>query len=188
MKIIRHEFNRGVSAAILTGLQHADTEVVCSMDCDCSYDPHELSKMLPLLTDNVSMVTASPYHRNGQVRNVPGWRLLLSRGLSAIYQRLLKQELATWTACFRVYRRSQILDLPLKEDGFLGTAELAAQLVLNKRTIVEHPTTLEVRLFGLSKMKTLRAIISHLKLLARIATSRFGFATADAEKGHVGVS
>lgn len=171
--IVRHDVNRGVSAAILTGLAHADTDIVCSMDCDCSYDPHELANMLPLLTDDVSMVTASPYHRDGHVRNVPGWRLVLSRGLSAIYQRLLKQELATWTSCFRVYRRSHILDLPLQEDGFLGTAELSAQLVLNQRPIVEYPATLEVRLFGLSKMKTVKAILSHLRLLARIAVSRF---------------
>ena len=173
VKVVRHEVNRGVSAAILTGLQHAETDIVCSMDCDCSYDPHELFHMLPLMTDGVSLVTASPYHSDGLVRNVPAWRLVLSRGLSWIYQRLLKQQLATWTSCFRVYRRSDILDLPLKEDGFLGTAELAAQLVLNKRSIVEYPATLEVRLFGLSKMKTVKAIFSHLRLLAGIASSRF---------------
>lgn len=168
VKIVRHESNRGVSAAILTGLREADTDIVASMDCDCSYDPHELNNMLPLLTDGVSMVTASPYHADGLVRNVPGWRLFLSRGLSAIYQRLLRQPLATWTSCFRIYRRCDVLRLTLHEDGFLGTAELAAQLVLNQRRIVEHPTTLEVRLFGLSKMKTLRAVLSHLKLLTRI--------------------
>lgn len=173
INVVRHEVNRGVSAAILTGLEASETEIVCSMDCDCSYDPHELVNMLPLLTKDVSMVTASPYHRDGLVKNVPGWRLLLSRGLSAIYQRLLKQELATWTSCFRVYRRSQILDLPLKEAGFLGTAELSAQLIMNQRPIAEHPATLEVRLFGLSKMKTVKAILSHLRLLARIAMSRF---------------
>lgn len=173
ISIVRHDVNRGVSAAILTGLQHAETEVVCSMDCDCSYDPHELCRMLPLLADDVSMVTASPYHKDGLVRNVPAWRLVLSRGLSVMYQKLLKQELATWTACFRVYRRDHVLELPLKEDGFLGTAELAAQLILKKRKVVEHPTTLEVRLFGLSKMKTVRAILSHLRLITRIAVSRF---------------
>lgn len=172
VSIVRHETNQGVSAAILTGLRHAETDVVCSMDCDCSYDPHELARMLPLLTDGVSMVTASPYHREGHVRNVPGWRLVLSRGLSALYQSLLKQPLATWTACFRVYRKADIQDLPLTEAGFLGTAELAAQLVLNGRTVVEHPATLEVRLFGLSKMKTFRAILSHLRLLTRIAGQR----------------
>ncbi|MEQ9410283.1 MAG: DegT/DnrJ/EryC1/StrS family aminotransferase [Fuerstiella sp.] len=175
IRIVRHEVNRGVSAAIRTGIEHAETEVVASMDCDCSYDPHELAGMLPLLTDDVSMVTASPYHRDGLVRNVPGWRLILSRGLSAMYQRLLTHSLATWTSCFRVYRRSHILDLPLHEDGFLGTAELAAQLVLHQRRVAEYPATLEVRLFGLSKMKTIRAILSHLRLLARIAvTSRGG--------------
>lgn len=172
VSVVQHKVNRGVSAAIRTGLEAAETEIVCSMDCDCSYDPHELANMLPLLTDDVSMVTASPYHRDGLVRNVPGWRLVLSRGLSAIYQRLLKQELATWTSCFRVYRRSHIQDLPLQEDGFLGTAEMSAQLILNKRRIAEHPATLEVRLFGLSKMKTVKAILSHLRLLTRIAASR----------------
>lgn len=182
VRIVRHEQNKGVSAAILTGLQHAETEVVCSMDCDCSYDPHELANMLPLLKDDVSMVTASPYHRDGLVRNVPAWRLVLSRGLSAIYQQLLKQPLATWTSCFRVYRRSHILDLSLQESGFLGTAELCAQLVMHQRTIVEHPTTLEVRLFGLSKMKTIRAILSHLRLLSRIAASRFFGQSPSVEK------
>ena len=168
VQVIRHKENKGVSGAILTGLKHAQTDVVASMDCDCSYDPHELEDMLPMLTADVSMVTASPYHKDGLVRNVPGWRLVLSRGLSWIYQQLLKQDLATWTSCFRVYRRKDILDLPLQENGFLGTAELAAQLIIRKRTIAEHPATLEVRLFGLSKMKTVKAIFSHLKLLWRL--------------------
>lgn len=172
VSVIRHAENQGVSAAILTGIEHAETDVICSMDCDCSYDPHELARMLPLLTDDVSMVTASPYHRDGHVRNVPGWRLVLSQGLSALYRKLLRQPLATWTACFRVYRKNHIEDLPLTESGFLGTAELAAQLVLHGRKIVEHPATLEVRLFGLSKMKTFRAILSHLKLLSRITVLR----------------
>jgi polysaccharide deacetylase family protein (PEP-CTERM system associated) len=170
--IVGHEVNRGVSAAILTGLQAAKTEIVCSIDCDCSYDPHELKRMLPLMKPGVAMVTASPYHRDGNVRNVPGWRLTLSHGLSVMYRVLLRRKLSTWTSCFRVYRKSQILDLPLNETGFLGTAELAAQLCLHDRVIVEHPAVLEVRLFGASKMKTLRTIRSHLRLLARMATQR----------------
>lgn len=170
--IVHHEVNRGVSAAILTGLNAASTDLVCSIDCDCSYDPHELQHMLPLMKSGVAMVTASPYHRSGRVKNVPRWRLTLSHGLSVMYRLLLRKKLATWTSCFRVYRKSQILDLPLKESGFLGTAELAAQLCLHDRTIVEHPAVLEVRLFGASKMKTVRTILSHLRLLTRVAMQR----------------
>ena len=174
IQIVRHEKNKGVSAAILTGINAATTEIVASMDCDCSYDPLELQNMLPLLTKNVAMVTASPYHHLGKVNNVPRWRLMLSHSLSMMYRSLLKQQLSTWTSCFRIYCKRQIIDLPLKEDGFLGTAELAAQLSLHGRRIVEHPATLEVRLFGFSKMKTLRTIFSHLRLLTRFIAENRG--------------
>ncbi len=174
ISIVRHEKNKGVSAAILTGINAASTEIVASIDCDCSYDPVELRNMLPLMQPGVAMVTASPYHPDGKVSNVPRWRLLLSHTLSLMYRRLLKQSLSTWTSCFRIYRKQQIIDLPLEEQGFLGTAELAAQLSLHGRRIVEHPATLEVRLFGFSKMKTIRTIFSHLRLLGKVVAEKRG--------------
>jgi hypothetical protein len=128
--------------------------------------------MLPRLTRDVAMVTASPYHRDGKVNNVPSWRLVLSHTLSCMYRILLGQNLSTWTSCFRVYRKQQIVDLPLVENGFLGTAELAAQLSLHGRKIVEHPATLEVRLFGFSKMKTVRTILAHLRLLSKVVARK----------------
>jgi hypothetical protein len=170
--LLRHERNRGVAAAILTGLRATRTEVVCSIDCDCTYDPHELANMIPLLAQNVDLVTASPYHTQGQVRNVPGWRLLLSRGASWLYRRILRHKLATYTSCFRVYRRDVIANLEVKEGGYLGIAELLGRLDLQGGRIVEHPTTLEVRMLGYSKMKTLRTIFGHLRLLARLAVLR----------------
>src|SRR5262249_34986910 len=86
---IRHTTNQGVAAAMMTGIRAAGADVVCSMDCDCTYDPHELSSMIPLLIDGVDMVTASPYHPLGSVKNVPQWRLTLSQGASALYRLVL---------------------------------------------------------------------------------------------------
>ena len=174
VRLVQHEQNSGVSAAILTGIRHSDTELVCSMDCDCSYDPLEFSRMLPLMTDDVDLVTASPYHPQGRVKNVPGWRLLLSKGLSTIYRIVLPQKLHTWTSCFRVYRKSAIEQLNLHESGFLGTAELVGQLCLNGSRIVEHPATLEVRIFGESKMKTFHTIAGHLRLVRQLVKQRWG--------------
>ncbi len=173
VKIIRHETNKGVAAGIMSGLQAANTEIVCSMDCDCTYDPHELVKMLPLLTENVDLVTASPYHKNGGVRNVPEWRLFLSKGASFLYSRVLRSKISTYTSCFRVYRRSSVVNLPIEETGFLGVAEMLGRLDLSGGKIVEYPSVLEVRLFGFSKMKTLRTIFGHLKLLSNLLKIRF---------------
>ncbi|HEU4698538.1 MAG TPA: glycosyltransferase, partial [Gemmatimonadales bacterium] len=170
--LVRHERNRGVAAAILTGIRAAHTEVVCSIDCDCTYDPHELERMIPRLAPGVAMVTASPYHPQGHVRNVPEWRLFLSRGLSAIYRHLLHHKLYTYTSCFRVYRRSALLGLRVERSGFLGVAETLGRLDLAGARIVEHPATLEVRMLGRSKMKILRTIVGHLGLVAELARLR----------------
>ncbi len=171
--LLRHERNRGVAAAILTGIRGARTEIVASIDCDCTYDPHGLAAMIPRLMDGVDLVTASPYHPDGRVLNVPAWRLSLSRGASFLYRRVLRQKLHTYTSCFRVYRRSAVAGLDLREDGFLGVAEILARLDLQGSTVVEHPATLEVRLLGQSKMKVLRSIAGHLRLLFRLAALRF---------------
>ena len=177
-KLVRHEVNRGVAAAILTGINAAESEIVCSIDCDCTYDPRQLTDMIPKLEDSVSVVTASPYHPSGRVMNVPPWRLLLSKGLSFLYRRTFRQKLHTYTSCFRVYRRCQVKDLMLRESGFLGVAEILILLDRDGKHIVEHPAVLEVRLLGQSKMKLLHTISGHLRLLSRMAFTRLSPAPA----------
>jgi len=172
-RLVRHEANRGVAATILTGIRHASDEIVCSMDCDCTYDPHELASMIPLLTPEVDLVTASPYHpEGGRVMNVPQWRLVLSKGASWLYSKVLRHKLHTYTSCFRVYRRSAVADLELKEMGFLGVSETLALLDLRGHNIREFPTTLYVRILGQSKMKVARNIWGHLKNLWRMRQMR----------------
>ena len=170
--LVRHEINRGVAGTIMTGIRSSETEVVCSMDCDCTYDPRELGPMVELLTPGVDLVTASPYHPKGKVLNVPEWRLFLSRTLSKMYGMVLHHKLATYTACFRVYRRSAVADVPLSRSGFIGVAELLGRLDLAGSGIVEYPTTLEVRILGRSKMKIVKTMAGHLKLIMELIGMR----------------
>jgi len=171
-KVVRHPRNLGVAAAIMTGIRHAETEIVCSIDCDCTYDPHALKEMIPKLAAGVDVVTASPYHPLGHVRNVPGWRLGLSKVSSFLYRRVLRQKLYTYTSCFRVYRRAALRDLDLRNGHFIGVAEMLGMLDLQHAQIVEHPATLEVRLIGRSKMKVVKAAAGHLALMARLLLLR----------------
>jgi len=170
--IVGHPTNLGVAQAILTGIRAAQTEIVCSIDCDCTYDPHQIGAMIPLLTDGIDVVTASPYHRDGRVVNVPEWRLFLSRTLSALYRRVFRNKLATYTSCFRVYRKSAWMDVPVRESGFLGVVEMLAVLDRRGSGIVECPAVLEVRMLGRSKMKLLRTILGHIKLFTWFASLR----------------
>ena len=172
-RVVVHETNQGLSAAIRTGILATDAEVVASIDGDLSYDPREIAPMLALLTsERADVVTASPYHPRGSVRGVPAWRLLLSKTLSRCYRILLRRPIHTWTACFRVYRRAAVVDLPLENPRFLGTAELLVRVLRRGGVVREHPCELGVRSFGQSKMKVLRTIAGHVRLLANVALGR----------------
>ncbi|HYC32298.1 MAG TPA: glycosyltransferase [Gemmatimonadales bacterium] len=178
--LLRHERNRGVAAAIQTGIHAARSDIVCSMDCDCTYDPVDLGRMIPLLTDGVDMVTASPYHPQGSVKNVPGWRLFLSRSLSRAYRMVIRQKLHTYTSCFRVYRRSAAANIVLEREGFFGITEMLGRIDLAGGKIVEFPATLEARMLGRSKMKVLRTIGGHLALLVQFVRLRLRGASTPA--------
>lgn len=165
--VIEHPSNRGIAAAIMTGVQHASTEIVCSMDFDCSYDPIQMGELLPLMTDDVDLITASPYHPDGGVLNVPEWRLLISRCASIAYRVVTGLNLYTYTSCFRVYRRSSIVNMELRNEGFVGVAELLWRMHRRGANIIECPAVLSVREFGQSKMRVIQVTLQHLKLLGR---------------------
>jgi dolichol-phosphate mannosyltransferase len=174
-RLLRHSQNRGLTAACLTGLRAAESEFVAVIDCDCSYDPIQILYLLEELGPNISCVTASPYHPRGRVQDVAWWRLTLSRSASRLYRLILRNGLWTYTSCFRVYRRSHILDLPIMHDGFLGTAEIIALLLARGRTVAEVPAVLRARTVGQSKLRVIKTALGHSRLLARIAFDRIDF-------------
>jgi dolichol-phosphate mannosyltransferase len=164
--ILRHETRRGIAAAIATGLSHARAETIASLDADCTYDPLELLPMLRLLTDEVDLVVASPYHPQGGVVGVPAWRLGLSRWASRLYRAVMRNKLHTYTSCVRVYRRSSVVGLPLANSGFVGVVELLWQVDRRGGKIVEHPAVLRARTTGQSKMRVAHTTFAHLRFLS----------------------
>jgi glycosyltransferase involved in cell wall biosynthesis len=172
VRLVRHPFNRGLAAALVTGIAEARTPIVASIDADCTYEPVQLLSLLERFEDGVDMVVASPYHPEGQVVGVPAWRIAISKLASRLYRLVLRNQLHTYTSCFRVYRRSSVVHLPQTRRGFVGVVEMLWQLDRRGGTIVECPAVLTVRKTGHSKMRTLATALEHLRLLAAAAWQR----------------
>lgn len=171
-RVVEHGVNRGIAAAIGTGIRASSCEVVVSMDCDGSYDPLLMGELIPHLVAGVDLVTASPYHRAGGVENVPLWRLRLSRLASQLYGLACRHKLSCYTSCFRVYRRSAVVDIELENPGFVGVAELLCNVLQQGGGVVEHPALLRSRVAGHSKMRVVRASLGHLRLISRVLADR----------------
>jgi dolichol-phosphate mannosyltransferase len=172
-RIAAHDRNRGVGAAFRTGFGHSKGAIVCTIDADCSYGPENLRLLVETLeTEQADISVASPYHPQGKVDGVPGWRLLLSKGCSRFYQAIAPVKLYTYTSVFRAYRRAVIESVAFEEDGFVSAAEVLIRAAEKGFKIVEVPMTLHARKIGQSKMKVARTIRQHLALMVRNVVSK----------------
>ena len=168
VRVVRHEQNRGLGAAMRTGYAHARGAVLVTTDSDGTYPFTEIPRMLALLTPQIDLVVASPYHPQGGVEGVPRYRLILSQGASLLYRMLLKWDLHTYTAMFRAVRREVALRTPSEATGFLMPAEFLANALLLGYRVAEFPTVLHVRRYGQSKARVARIILAHLRFQARL--------------------
>ncbi|NTW12522.1 MAG: glycosyltransferase family 2 protein [Anaerolineales bacterium] len=172
VKFEKHAVNRGLGAAVRTGFGVVTGDIVVTTDSDGTYKFSTIPAMLEHLKGNVSIVTASPYHPKGEVVGVPGYRIFLSRGSSMLYRILLSWKVHTYTALYRAYRREVIDRIPFAADDFLGGTELMVKAMLKGYQVDEFPAALHRRMFGVSKAKLMKTIMSHLNFQARLVLHR----------------
>lgn len=173
----KHPINRGLGAAIRTGFRASHGDVVVTTDSDATYRFEEILRLLDCLTPDVDLVTASPYHPLGGVENVPGYRLVLSKGSSFLYRVLLTWKIHTYTALFRAYRRNIVETVPFQSDGFLAGTEILVNSLLMGYHAAEYPTVLHSRTAGTSKAKIIRTIRAHLRFQGHLLLYRFHLAS-----------
>ena len=161
-----HAENYGVGAAFRTAFHHAEADVVCTIDADCSYGPEHLAAMIQeIVSKRADVVVASPYHPEGGVDGVQGWRLLLSAQCSRLYRLVSPLKLYTYTSIFRAYRGSFVRKAQFRSNGFVSAVEILLSASSLGLRVAEMPLTLRRRTAGVSKMRIARTIRSHAKLL-----------------------
>lgn len=177
----KHEVNRGLGAAMRTGFKAVTGDIIVTTDSDGTYHFSTIPSLLEHLKGRVAIVTASPYHPKGEVVGVPGYRIFLSRGSSLLYRILLSWRVHTYTALYRAYRREVIDSIPFAADDFLGGTELMVKAMLKGYQVDEFPAALHRRMFGVSKAKLLKTILSHLNFQARLVLHRLHLRSMFAE-------
>ena len=163
VRIVQHAVNKGLGAALHTGFANAAGEVIVTSDSDGTYGFDEIPALVSYLRPGIDIVTASPYHRQGGIENVPAYRIILSRGSSLIYQIIVDRRIATYTALFRAYRCEVVRRVPFHSTGFLAGTELMVNAMLMGYRVAEYPTVLHARQAGASKARILRIIRAHLR-------------------------
>ena len=184
--IVRHERNRGLAAAIRTGVQEVcrragDRDVIVTMDADNSHPPELVVSMIERLDAGYDLVIASRFVRGGREEGVPWKRRMLSRAAGLVFRSVCPiRDVRDYTTGFRAYRASLLKELwNLHGDRLVESTAFSVmtELLLKARElrprIAEVPLVLRYDLkSGASKMRLGRTIQDYAQLLRRQARFR----------------
>ena len=171
LRVLTHEKNRGLGAALRTGLAAARGEWVTTLDADLSFNPGQIRQLVACQKNTgADLVAGSPYLESDGLRDIPWRRRLASLAVNAFYRGAFSPKLTAYTPIFRLYRAAALKPLlgRLRSEGFEINAELAALFVQAGRGVAETPATLTPRQTGASKFSAWRELPPHLRLIARL--------------------
>ncbi len=186
VRLVQHERNRGLGAALQTGLleglrEAAATDILVTLDADNTHPAELIPAMAELIRSGLDIVIASRYAPGGRQVGLSWQRRSLSRGASLLLRAALALPGARdYTCGFRAYtagivRRGQETfgEQLIEEQGFVCMVELLAKLGFLGARIGEVPLVLRYDLKqGPSKMKIARTVMAYFRLLRRRSALR----------------
>jgi dolichol-phosphate mannosyltransferase len=143
LRVLRHRFNAGQSAAFAAGFAHARGAIIVTLDADGQNDPHDIPALIEALRPEVACVTGVRQQRqDSRVRK-------LSSRLANTYRNWITGDRLTDAGCtFRVVRRDALREVPV----FNGLHRFLPTILRRQGfTVLELPVHHRSRTRGVSK-------------------------------------
>jgi dolichol-phosphate mannosyltransferase len=172
VSLLQHPKNKGLGAAVLSGLQAAmkTDGIVITMDADNSHDPSVIPAMVKLASDSYDLVIASRFQPGGQEVGVPGLRKVFSHTASFLLGVFFPyKNVRDYSAGYRAYRASILRrlrdaygDTFIRERGFACMLEVLLKIRSIGGRATEIPLILRYDMkAGASKMRVARTVRSY---------------------------
>jgi len=179
-RVERHPFNRGVGAAIRTGLfaaRAAGFEFAAILSGDDQHEPDELPRMLaPLFRGEADLVQGSRWLPGGAAPGIPADRRWLTRLYPLLFRIASGYPSTDGTNGFRAFRLAILNDPRIRlEQEWLDRYELEPYLLYQAvrcgYRVREAPVTVRYHARGTTKMRPFR---DSWRLLRPLVFLRFG--------------
>jgi dolichol-phosphate mannosyltransferase len=157
VQIIHRKTERGLSSAILAGINYAKGDAVVVMDSDFSHPPQTIPKMIEeLQKSECDVVVASRYVNGGSVKGWPFKRKMISKGATKIARHGLGIKIKDPMSGFFAFKRNIINNIKFDAIGY----KILLEILVKARGIKvkEIPYEFINRKEGSSKLDTSVAI------------------------------
>jgi dolichol-phosphate mannosyltransferase len=150
VRVVERFDERGLSTAVLRGMEEARTDLCVVMDADLSHPPEAIPKLVQAVQDGADVAVGSRYVSGGDIDEWPLFRRFASRAGTLLARPLTS--VRDPMAGFFCLRKSLFAGIPLKPRGFKILLEILARTRTKKTT--EVPIHFEDRAAGASKFSS----------------------------------
>ncbi len=150
LRIITHETNKGLGAALATGFKNAKGEILVTLDADLTHPPAYIEELIQA-KGAYDCCIASRYVKGGGMKNVPFYRVWLSVFANKVFSLLYAIPVKDITSGFKVYNAEKLRDIEIKSKGFSVQVEIMVHLAKKGASFKEVPFVLVNRAKGTSK-------------------------------------
>lgn len=145
IRVIYHEKNQGKGAAVRTGIQAAQGNIILIQDADLEYDPRDYPELLRPLEEGLSDVVYGSRFLGGPRRPTMFWHMVANKLLTLMTNILYDTILTDMETGYKVFRREVVDDMPLHAKRFEFEPEFTAKILKRKVRIFEVPITFNPR-------------------------------------------
>ena len=142
--VVVHEPRKGYGAAVHTGLERAESDVVCFLDADGSLDPGELPALVELLSSGATLAVGK---RMPSGRGAWPWHARMGNAVLAFLLRRRGLPVSD-IAPARAVRRNDLLALGVRDRAFGYPLELLIRAADAGWAVVERPVAYRPRAVG----------------------------------------
>ena len=129
VRIIYHDRNQGKGAAIRTGVEHIQGEIMVIQDADLEYDPAEFNDLLePILSGKADAVYGSRFMGGRSHRVLYFWHSVGNNFLTLLSNIFTNLNLTDMETCYKMVRTECIRQIHIQQNRFGFEPELTAKL------------------------------------------------------------
>lgn len=155
VKKVFHAHNQGKGAAVATGLEHADGDIVLIQDADLEYSPSDYPQLLePIVSGKAHVVYGTRFL--GPHRVFMFWHYVANRFLTFLTNLLYNTMLTDMETCYKAFRVEVLRSFDLKSRSFDLEPEITAKVFKRSYKTFEVPISYNGRSYDEGKKITWR--------------------------------
>lgn len=129
VRVLFHERNNGKGAALRTGFNAVDGDLIIIQDADLEYDPQDYHRLLrPIMEGKADVVYGSRFVGGEQHRVLFFWHMVGNKLLTLLSNMLTGLNLTDMESCYKVFRREVLQRINIEENRFGFEPEITAKV------------------------------------------------------------